>query len=136
MNVVMDTYGIRVIFEVPKPEENPMGTTTVLAHSGHPSFWWSNGARGMEAPVFPRFLQIYTRRVLDSEYILGGKNSRITFEKAVFGPLWPNAPRRPRLDGLPSRTIFEQVRAKPPVGMVISQRGGQTAKAGRWPTRI
>ena len=69
----MDKCGICVISEVPKAEENAMGTTTVLAHSGHPSFWWSNGARGLEDPVFPRFLQIYTRRVLDSEYILGGK---------------------------------------------------------------
>ena len=67
-----------------------------LAQFGPPSFWWSNVAGGMEDPVFPRFSQIYTRRVLDSEYIIGGKNGRELFQKTVFGPLWPNAVRSAR----------------------------------------
>ena len=62
-----------------------------LAQFGPPSFWWSNVAGGMEDPVFPRFLQSHARRLRDNEYILGGKNGRKHFQKAVFGPLWPNA---------------------------------------------
>jgi hypothetical protein len=100
----MDNYGICVISEVPKAKENPIGpwqrfwpTLAILPFGG------AMAPEGWKTLFFPRFLQIYTRRVLDGESIIGGKNGRITFEKAVFGPLWPNAPRRPRLDGLPKR---------------------------------
>ncbi len=75
-----------------------------LAQFGPPSFWWSNVAGGMEDPVSPRFSQIYTRRVLDSEYIIGGKNGRELFQKAVFGPLWPNALRSARSKELEVRS--------------------------------
>ncbi len=48
----------------------------------------------MEDLFFPLFLQIYTRRAWDSEYIIGGKNGWKHFSESCF---WATLAMRPSL---------------------------------------